>query len=176
MVSYWPPCLFLLVALFYTSVDMKSIFFTVALVIIICPPLCKGRWFSQENRRDWLWWGIDFGTINWFASELTSKISYVNKMFFNLSVSYADSSLYQREPCNSFGLKCWFTTKQVQQREPCFVNCLYLAILPKRASSFTGFKISATGLIGNFSLLWLYQKSNLTERKFTNTFTCDRQK
>ena len=26
------------------------------------------------------------------------NISYINKIFINLSVSYADSSLYQREP------------------------------------------------------------------------------
>ena len=40
------------------------------------------------------------------------------RKLFNLSVSYADSSLYQREPCNSFGLKCRFAIKQVYQREP----------------------------------------------------------
>ena len=31
----------------------------------------------------------------------------------------ADSSLYQREPCYLFDLKCWFAIKQVYQREPC---------------------------------------------------------
>ena len=36
---------------------------------------------------------------------------------FNLSVSCADSSLYQREPCYSLGLKCWFAAKQFYQRE-----------------------------------------------------------
>ena len=41
----------------------------------------------------------------------------------NYSISQsanADSSLYQREPCNSFGLKCWFAIKKVYQREPCY--------------------------------------------------------
>ena len=37
--------MFCLATLFYTLVGMKSIlFFSVALDIIICPPLCKGRW------------------------------------------------------------------------------------------------------------------------------------
>ena len=29
-----------------------------------------------------------------------------------------DSSLYQREPCYSFGLKCWFVAKQAYQKKP----------------------------------------------------------
>ena len=45
----------------------------------------------------------------------------------NLSVSYADSSLYQREPCYSLGLKCWFATEQVQQRA-CFIEIIDLLI------------------------------------------------
>ena len=79
----------------------------------ILPPFGKGRWFSQENRRDW----------PWYNNLICDRISYINKMFPNLSVSYADSSLYQREPCCSLGLKCRFATEQVQQREPslCFV-------------------------------------------------------
>ena len=32
-------------------------------------------------------------------------------------IKVADSSLYQREPCYSFGLKCWFKTEKVQERE-----------------------------------------------------------
>ena len=57
--------------------------------------------FPKKNRRDWPWYE------NLICKRTHYRISYVNKMFFNLSVSYADSSLYQREPCNSFGLKCW---------------------------------------------------------------------
>ena len=49
-------------------------------------------------------------------------------MLANLSVSYADSSLYQREPCYSFGLKCWFATEQAQERKP-ILRFIWLAIL-----------------------------------------------
>ena len=36
---------FVVVTTFYTLVNMRSIyFFRVALVIVICPPLCKGSW------------------------------------------------------------------------------------------------------------------------------------
>ena len=36
---------FVMVTTFYTLVNMRSIyFFRVALVIVICPPLCRGRW------------------------------------------------------------------------------------------------------------------------------------
>ena len=36
---------FVVVTTFYTLVNMRSIyFFRVALVIVICPPLCKGGW------------------------------------------------------------------------------------------------------------------------------------
>ena len=52
-------------------------------------------------------------SVWYFIAEIWS-----NNLFNNLSVSCADSSLYQREPCNSFGLKCWFTAKQFYQREP----------------------------------------------------------
>ena len=55
-----------------------------------------------------------------YIAWLLIKMELVNgRKLFNLSVSYADSSLYQREPCYSLGLKCWFAIKQVYQREPC---------------------------------------------------------
>ena len=40
---------FVVVTTFYTLVNMRSIyFFRVALVIVICPPLCKG-WCSAQR-------------------------------------------------------------------------------------------------------------------------------
>ena len=50
---------------------------------------------------------------------------FANKMFSISQSATADSSLYQREPCHSFSLKYWFATKQVYQREPWSVDCLY---------------------------------------------------
>ena len=42
-----------------------------------------------------------------YTAWLLIKMELVNgRKLFNLSVNYADSSLYQREPCYSFGLKC----------------------------------------------------------------------
>ncbi len=43
-------------------------------------------------------------------SDFQPNIAYKQNIF-NLSVSYADSSLCQREPCCSFGLKCRFVTE-----------------------------------------------------------------
>ena len=56
------------------------------------------------------------------------------RKLFNLSVSCAAGSLYQREPCHSLGLKCWFAIKQVYQKEP-ILRFIWLAILHR----FIGF-------------------------------------
>ena len=64
----------------------------------ILPPLCKGRWFFLGKTG-----GIDFDKINWFATGYRN----INKMSPISQSAAADSSLYQREPCYSFGLKCW---------------------------------------------------------------------
>ena len=61
----------------------------------------------------------------YFQPNLKPNIVYKQNIF-NLSVSYADSSLYQREPCCSFGLKCRFTTEQVYQREPILLKIIGL--------------------------------------------------
>ena len=54
-----------------------------------------------------------------YIAWLLIKMELVNwRKLFNLSVSYADSSLYQREPCYSFGWKCRFVAEQESQREP----------------------------------------------------------
>ena len=67
----------------------------------VLPPFGKGRWFFVRKIG-----GIDLDKITWFAIELCyrtyNRISYINKMFSNLSVSCADSSLYQREPSLRF--------------------------------------------------------------------------
>ena len=42
--------LYLWLFTFYTKVDMKSIFFSVALVIIICPPLSKGGGLTARHK------------------------------------------------------------------------------------------------------------------------------
>ena len=82
--------------------DCKEIYFKSA----ILPTLCKGRWFFARKTG-----GIDFGKELTLVQQpdlqlnLKPNIIY-NQNVPNLSVSYADSSLYQREPCNSFGLKC----------------------------------------------------------------------
>ena len=71
-----------------------------------------------------------------YTAWLSIKMELVNgRKLFNLSVSYADSSLYQREPCNSFGLKCWFAIKSVQEREP-ILRFIWLDILHR----FTDFQ------------------------------------
>ena len=79
--------------------------------------------------RDWPWYD------KLICKQTYNRISYINKMFFNRSVNCADSSLYQREPCYSFGLKCWFTTEQVREREP-ILQFIWLAILHR----FTDFQ------------------------------------
>ena len=79
--------------------------------------------FCKKNRRDWLWYD------NLICKRTYKRISYINKIFSISQSADADSSLYQREPCCSLVLKCWFTTKQVYLREPVlqFVidACLY---------------------------------------------------
>ena len=56
----------------------------------LCRPLVKGGGFSQEKPEG----------LTLIKYSVHIRISDINKMFFNLSVSYADSSLYQREPCS----------------------------------------------------------------------------
>ena len=70
-----------------------------------CRPLVKGGGFRKKTG------GIGFDEEWTFIKQpvlqanLQPNIIY-NQNVPNLSVSYADSSLYQREPCYSFGLKC----------------------------------------------------------------------
>ena len=65
------------------------------------PPLHKEGKFVVCS----VWYFIAKNRIKQFAQSISQSAD-------------ADSSLYQREPCCSFGLKCWFTTEQVYQREP----------------------------------------------------------
>ena len=53
-----------------------------------------------------VWYFIAENRIKQFAQSISQSAD-------------ADSSLYQREPCCSLGLKCWFAVKQVYQIEPC---------------------------------------------------------
>ena len=57
----------------------KEIYFKSATL----PPFGKGRWFfSEKKRRDWPWYN------NLIFNRACNRTSYINKMFFNLSVSY----------------------------------------------------------------------------------------
>ena len=50
--------------------------------------------------------------------NLRPNIVYKQNVFTISQSADADSSLYQREPCYSFGLKCRFAIKKMHQREP----------------------------------------------------------
>ena len=55
---------FVMVTTFYTLVNMRSIyFFRVALVIVICPPLCRGRWATLA----WLGGGVRLDFVGAFV-------------------------------------------------------------------------------------------------------------
>ena len=114
--------------------------------------------------RDWPWYD------KLICKQTYNRISYVNKMFFNLSVSYADSSLYQREPCYSFGLKCRFATEQVYQREPVLLKIIGLQIFnqPSRCSLNAHTTLPCTGR-ANFTVCWdilLQRKTILNNLQF----------
>ena len=80
------------------EIGYKEIYFKSA----ILPTLCKGRWFFARKTG-----GIDFDEELTFIKQpvlqanLQPNIIY-KQSISNLSVSYADSSLYQREPVLQF--------------------------------------------------------------------------
>ena len=56
--------------------------------------------------------------------DLRPNIVYKQNVFTISQSADADSSLYQREPCCSLGLMCWFATEQAQQREPILLKII----------------------------------------------------
>ena len=71
------------------------------------------------------WYFIAWNRIKQFAYSISQSADADSSLYqrepcysLGLKCWFAIKQVYQREPCNSFGLKCWFTTEQVQEREP----------------------------------------------------------
>ena len=122
--------------------------------------ICSACYFIAENM------------IKQFAYSISQSADADSSLYqrepcysLGLKCWFAIKQVYQREPCNSFGLKCWFTTEQVQEREPVLLKLwVYrFSINPPVGYADT---LPCTGR-ANLRFIWLAISQRAVDLKFT---------